>query len=241
MKSDFSSAKSDLPGSIPATPSPEARFKKPRLALAVATALGVGYIPKAPGTFGSLVGIAVAILTHPVSLIMIVGLLFFSGVGLGFDVPMFRGHSAPVLLLIPSLVALVIVGLLGVWSSSRVAAFAGLKDPQHVVIDEVSGMHLTLVLAIMPVGLPTGLLPADEASVFGLYSALSLLNWKYLSLGFILFRVFDIWKPWPIRRLEQLPGGWGIMADDWMAGIYAAILLRVALHFGLLTLHIGWV
>ncbi len=90
MKSDFSSAKSDLPGSIPATPSPEARFKKPRLALAVATALGVGYIPKAPGTFGSLVGIAVAILTHPVSLIMIVGLLFFSGVGLGFDVPMFR-------------------------------------------------------------------------------------------------------------------------------------------------------
>ncbi len=93
MKSDFSSAKSDLPGSIPATPSPEARFKKPRLALAVATALGVGYIPKAPGTFGSLVGIAVAILTHPVSLIMIVGLLFFSGVGLGFDVPMFRASS----------------------------------------------------------------------------------------------------------------------------------------------------
>jgi len=220
---------------------PETTNKKPRLALAIATALGVGYIPKAPGTFGSLVGIAVAILTHPVSLIMIVGLLFFSGVGLGFDVPMFRGHSAPVLLLIPSLVALVIVGLLGVWSSSRAATYAGLKDPQHVVIDEVSGMHLTLVLAIMPVGLPTGLLPADEASVFGLYSALSLLNWKYLLLGFILFRVFDIWKPWPIRRLEQLPGGWGIMADDWMAGIYAAILLRVALHFGLLTLHIGWV
>ncbi len=220
---------------------PEALPKKPRLALAVATALGVGYIPKAPGTFGSLVGIAVAILTHPVSLIMIVGLLFFSGVGLGFDVPMFRGHSAPVLLLIPSLMALVIVGLLGVWSSSRAATYAGLKDPQYVVIDEVSGMHLTLVLAIMPVGLPTRLLPADNAADFGLYSALSLLNWKYLLLGFILFRVLDIWKPWPIRRLEQLPGGWGIMADDWMAGIYAAILLRVALHFGLLTLHIGWV
>ena len=220
---------------------PETTNKKPRLALAIATALGVGYIPKAPGTFGSLVGIAVAILTHPVSLIMIVGLLFFSGVGLGFDVPMFRGHSAPVLLLIPSLVALAIVGLLGVWSGSRAATYAGLKDPQYVVIDEVSGMHLTLVLAIMPVGLPTGLLPADEASVFGLYSALSLLNWKYLLLGFILFRVLDIWKPWPIRRLEQLPGGWGIMADDWMAGIYAATLLRVALHFGLLTLHIGWV
>ncbi len=223
-----------------ATAAPHALPKKPGLALAIATAFGVGYIPKGPGTFGSLVGIAVAILTHPVSLIMIIGLLFFHG-GLGIDLAVFRGHSAPVLLLVPSLVALLIIALLGVWSSSRAATYAGLKDPQHVVIDEVSGMHLTLVLAIMPVGLPTGLLPADEASVFGLYSALSLLNWKYLLLGFVLFRVFDIWKPWPIRRLEKLPGGWGIMADDWMAGIYAAILLRVALHFGLLTFHIGWV
>jgi phosphatidylglycerophosphatase A len=223
-----------------ATAAPQALTKKPRLALAIATAFGVGYIPKAPGTFGSLVGIIVAILTHPVSLIMIIGLLFFQG-GLGIDLPMFRGHSAPVLLLVPSLVALAIVGLLGLWSSSRVVDYAGVKDPQYVVIDEVSGMQLTLMLAIVPFGLPTNLLPADEASVFGLYSALSLLNWKYLLLGFILFRVFDIWKPWPIRRMEKLPGGWGIMADDWMAGIYAAILLRVALHFGLLTFHIGWV
>ncbi|HTT32372.1 MAG TPA: phosphatidylglycerophosphatase A [Methylomirabilota bacterium] len=45
--------------------------------------------------------------------------------------------------------------------------------------------------------------------------------------------MFDIWKPWPVSRLEKLPGGWGIMADDWMAGVYAAILLRVALHFNL--------
>jgi len=226
---------------IEATAAPETPRKKPRLALAIATAFGVGYIPKAPGTFGSIVGIAVAILTHPVSLIVLVGLLFFGALGLGFDVPMFRGHSAPVLLLVPSLVALVVVGLIGVWSSSRAATYAGAKDPQHVVIDEVSGMQLTLILAIVPLGLPTHLLPADDASVFALYSALSLLNWKYLLLGFILFRVFDIWKPWPIRRLERLPGGWGIMADDWMAGIYAAILLRVALHFGLLTFHIGWV
>jgi len=225
-----------------ATAAPQTPPQKPRLALAIATAFGVGYIPKAPGTFGSLVGIAVAILTHPVSLILIIGLIFLHGSGgLGIDMPMFRGHTAPALLLIPSLVALVTVGLLGVWSSSSTATYAGLKDPQHVVVDEVSGMHLTLVLAIMPVGLPTGLLPADEATVFGLYSAFSLLNWKYLLLGFILFRVFDIWKPWPIRRLEKLPAGWGIMADDWMAGIYAAILLRVALHFGLLTFHFGLV
>ena len=212
---------------------PEIPRKKPRLALAIATALGVGYIPKAPGTFGSLVGIVLAVLTHPVSLVMIIGILFLSGRGLGIEVPMFRGHAAPVLFLVPSLVALAIIGLLGVWSSSRAATYAGLDDPQYVVIDELSGMHLTLVLAIMPVGLPTRLLPADDASVFALYSAFSLLNWKYLLMGFILFRVFDIWKPWPVRKLEKLRGGWGIMADDWMAGIYAAILLRVALHFGL--------
>jgi phosphatidylglycerophosphatase A len=226
---------------IDATAASETPRKKPRLALAIATVFGVGYLPKAAGTFGSLVGIGVAILTHPVCLVMIIGLLLFGGVGLGIDVPMFRGHSGAVLLLIPSLAALLVVGLLGVWSSSRAATYAGLKDPQHVVIDEVSGMHLTLVLAIMPLGVPTGLLPPDEATDFGLYSALSLLNWKYLLLGFILFRVFDIWKPWPIKRLEKLPGGWGIMADDWMAGIYAAILLRVALHFGLFTFHIGLV
>jgi phosphatidylglycerophosphatase A len=219
---------------------PTTQREKPRLALAIATAFGVGYIPKAPGTFGSLVGIVVAILTHPVSLLVTVGAVFFQG-GMGFDLPVFMGHSAPVLLLVPSLIVLLVLGFIGVWSSSRAAEYAGIGDPQYVVIDEVSGMHLTLVLALMPVGLPTYLIPSDEASVFALYSAFSLLNWKYLLLGFILFRVFDIWKPWPIRRLEKLPGGWGIMADDWMAGIYAAILLRVALHFGLLTFHIGLV
>jgi phosphatidylglycerophosphatase A len=218
-----------------ATPALETARKKPRLALALATALGIGYIPKAPGTFGSLVGIAVAILTHPISLFVVVSLLVsrsrFSGLGL--DLPTLNGHPAYVLLLVPSLVALLLVGLIGVWSSSRVSEFAGIHDPQYVVIDEVSGMHLTLLLAIMPLGLPTRLVPSDEASAFALYSAFSLLNWKYLLLGFILFRAFDIWKPWPIRRLEKLPGGWGIMADDWMAGVYAAILLRVALHFNL--------
>ena len=53
--------------------------------------------------------------------------------------------------------------------------------------------------------------------------ASGLLNWKYLLAGFILFRVFDIWKPFPARRAEFLPGGLGIMADDWIAGAYAAL------------------
>jgi len=60
---------------------------------------------------------------------------------------------------------------------------------------------------------------------FGMLFLWRILNWKYLLLGFILFRVFDIWKPFPARQAESLPGGWGIMADDWVAGIYAALVL----------------
>jgi len=205
--------------------------------MAIATALGVGYIPKAPGTFGSLVGIIVAILTHPVSLFLLLtasinGHTIYSGIGV--DIPPLQERWAFVVLLVPSMFVFLCVSLVGVWSSSKAAAYAGVSDPQFVVIDEVSGMVLTLVLGIAPLGLPTHLLPTENASVFALYSGLSLLNWKYLLLGFLLFRVFDIWKPFPVRQLEKLPRGWGIMADDWMAGIYAAILLRVALHFGLL-------
>ena len=59
------------------------------------------------------------------------------------------------------------------------------------------------------------------------------LNWKYLLLGFILFRGFDIWKPFPVRQAESLPGGWGIMADDWLAAIYAAAGLWIARWLGL--------
>jgi phosphatidylglycerophosphatase A len=59
-------------------------------------------------------------------------------------------------------------------------------------------------------------------------------EWQIMLAAFLFFRLFDIWKPFPIRLLEKLPGGWGIMADDWLAGIYAALLLRLALHFNVL-------
>lgn len=208
--------------------------KKPRLAMLVATALGAGYLPKAPGTFGSLVGILVTILTHPVSLFLLLTLSISRALGgLGVDLPPLQERWAFAVLLVPSMLAFLCLSLAGVWSSSKAADYAGIPDPQYVVIDEVSGMMLTLVLGILPLAPPMHLLPTENATVFALYSGFSLLNWKYLLLGFVLFRVFDIWKPFPIRRLEKLPRGWGIMADDWMAGIYAAILLRAALHFGL--------
>jgi phosphatidylglycerophosphatase A len=218
----------------------EAPREKPRLALALATALGVGYLKPAPGTWGSLVG---ALIAFVAALLWLMSLGHFSDGALYLATVRasgLTGGTPSSLFPVLSFVGFVLVSTLGVWSASRVAAFAGAADPQHVVIDEVSGQQLALVLPLIPIAIPH-LMARPELSTYGLFFALSLVNWKYLLLGFILFRVFDIWKPWPIRRLERLPRGWGIMADDWMAGLYAAILLRVALHFGLLTLHIGWV
>ena len=228
---------------------PEASAKKPRLALAIATACGVGYIPKAPGTFGSLVGVATAFLSsffflQPGSVRALFSLHPDYETVLRnelFPLPGSNVHNA--ILGLPIFLALglfVVFGAIGVWGATRTAKYAGLKDPQFVVIDEVAGQHLTLLLPLIPIALPH-LTAHMDLSDFTIFFALSLVNWKYLLLGFILFRVFDIWKPWPVRQLEKLPGGWGIMADDWMAGVYAAILLRVALHFGLLTFYIGWV
>ena len=114
------------------------------------------------------------------------------------------------------------------------AAYAQVEDPQYVVIDEVSGQQLTYFLGLTPLFFHWHEINNPDFVGFGTIFILNLLNWKCLVLGFILFRAFDIWKPFPARQLEHLPGGWGIMADDWIAGIYAAIVLRVALHFRVL-------
>jgi phosphatidylglycerophosphatase A len=214
---------------------------KPRLAYAIATALGAGYLRPSPGTYGSLVGVATVALSaifflHPVS---VTG--WFSRHPLSeamfadrhFLVPGSDIHDTVVALpLLCALLLLLILGAIGVWSSERVVKYSGEKDPQYVVIDEVAGQHLTLLLPLIPIALPH-LREHFDFSGYAIFFALSLVNWKYLLTGFILFRVFDIWKPFPVRRLEKLPGGWGVMADDWMAGVYAAILLRLALHFNL--------
>src|SRR5271165_7244214 len=103
----------------------------------------------------------------------------------------------------------VLVTLIGIPAATRVARGAGKKDPQFVVIDEVAGQLVALI------AVP--------------------LAWKSFLAGFILFRVFDIWKPFPIRRLERLPEGTGIVVDDLGAGLYAFAIMHLLLHFGLLT------
>jgi phosphatidylglycerophosphatase A len=105
-----------------------------------------------------------------------------------------------------SLAALAV--LIGIPAATHLARATGLKDPQFVVIDEVAGQLITLIA--LPV------------------------SWKSLLLGFILFRGFDIVKPPPVRQLEHLPEGTGIVLDDVGAGLYALLIMQLALHFGIL-------
>ena len=209
------------------TPSTEPAAK-PRFAYAIATVLGTGYLKPGPGTWGSVVGLLIAVVAHPFTWFLILG----KGieVAVGKTAPLLTGFGGTLILLVPSIAVWLILALLGVRTSSDVSQYAGTKDPQFVVIDEVSGVHLTLILALAPAA-PMLFLRPEDAATFALYSGMSILNWKFLLAGFLLFRLFDILKPFPCRHLETLPRGWGIMADDWMAGVYAAICLRLALHF----------
>ena len=107
------------------------------------------------------------------------------------------------------LAALIVLAIsLGIPAATLVARAANKKDPQNVVIDEVAGQWITLLF--VPV------------------------TWKAVLAGFILFRVFDILKPPPVRQLERLPEGTGIVVDDVGAGIYALAVMQLMLHFGLL-------
>jgi phosphatidylglycerophosphatase A len=98
--------------------------------------------------------------------------------------------------------------VVGIPAATQVARASGRKDPQFVVIDEVAGQLITLIAA--PVA------------------------WQSLLLGFILFRAFDIVKPPPVRQLERLPEGAGIVIDDVGAGLYGLAVMQIVLHFGLL-------
>jgi phosphatidylglycerophosphatase A len=200
-----------------------AKPKKPRLALFLATACGLGYIPVAPGTFGSLAGIVVALI--PFQILQALGKT-------GVQSFVF-GSFAVDPLLVTQIVGAVLVALIGVVVSSYSAQHWKAKDPQRVVIDEVSGQHLTLLLGT---ALPVWATHAGQSwapTALGFITYQSVLSWKYLLLGFILFRVFDIWKPFPARQAESLRGGWGIMTDDWIAAIFAGLCLWATRVFGL--------
>lgn len=138
----------------------------------IATGLGIGLLPAAPGTWASLAALP-----------------------LGWLVAVTSGAAS-------LLIAAAIAFGLGWWASTRVAEASGLFDPGFVVIDEIAAQ--LLVLAAAP------------------------LDWRFYLAAFLLFRLFDIWKPFPVNWLDRtVKGGFGIMLDDVAAALYALIPLAV--------------
>jgi phosphatidylglycerophosphatase A len=150
-------------------PIPPALWRKPLCILALG--FGAGALPKAPGTWGTLVAVPFYLVLQPLPLAeyaLVVLILFGAGVG---------------------------------WCG-KTAQLLGVHDHPAIVWDEMVGFWVTMAIA------PDG--------------------WRWMVSGFVLFRLFDIWKPWPIHRLDkQVAGGLGIMADDVVAGVYAAVCLSL--------------
>lgn len=137
----------------------------------IGTCFGLGYLPKAPGTYGSIPGIGIFLLTKDLPPLIQVGLLFAA--------------------------TLVSIGV-----ADRIEKLERTKDPQHVVIDEVLGMWLTLLF---------------------IWNT----EWSAILIGFLLFRFFDILKPFPLNLFQSFRGGTGIIADDLAAGMLANLTLRI--------------
>jgi phosphatidylglycerophosphatase A len=147
---------------------------KYRLCLTFASLFYIGFIPGAPGTYGSLATAISFYLIHR-----------------------FSGGILPML----HLSAVGLISLAGILASDAIGRKTGVEDPSYIVIDEVAGQLLTFLF--LPVRLPN------------------------ILLGFVAFRVFDMWKPFPIRKLESLQHGTGVMADDLLAGVYANLVLQL--------------
>ena len=152
-------------------------------------------MPIAPGTWGSVVGVAIYVLVRQASLAL-------------FQRVEPKGSGLPIENLFVSLelITILLITLIGIWAASRVERMEQKKDPGKVVIDEVAGQ----MIALLPIGLTLTW------------------SWRVWTLVvFFLFRGFDILKPYPVRRLESLESGLGIVADDLAAGAYAALSVSV--------------
>ena len=140
---------------------------KKKITEIIASCFYIGYIPGAPGTYGSLFAVLL--------------------------ISQFNFLTKNI-----SVVIFIIFGLI---FSTLMEKQTGKKDDQRIVIDEFVGMLITFYF-VKP-------------------------NFAYLIIGFILFRLYDIYKPYPIKKIQNLPSGWGIMLDDILAGVYARIVLHI--------------
>lgn len=169
---------------------------KDYLALAVTT-VGVGYLPLAPGTWGSLVAVG-----------------FYVLLAAGFGTYRYAPSVAEPQFLVAAIHAVILIAfllfmLLGVWAAGRSTELLGNSDPPEAVVDEVIGQLIVFLF-----------IPFTT-------------SWWMIGAGFILFRLFDIWKPYPIDSLQVLPGGIGVCADDMLAGVYGGVCLSVLYAFSL--------
>ena len=152
----------------------------------LASCFGLGRLPVAPGTWGSL----------PVVVIFAIMCQFHL--------------SVPSITIVMAALALAGSVICVKFAPAAIAA-TGKDDPGEVVADELAGQAITYLC--IPFFIPVILTPGQVCII--------------TSTGFLLFRLFDIAKPWPIRKLEKLPKGWGILADDLLAGVFAAIVLLI--------------
>jgi len=170
------------------------------------TTLGVGYLPIMPGTYGSAVGVLIYLgISYLVSVVLVAFARFSEPLWPFLSTYPTIGIHAQVYAWIHAviLVAFLLFCLLGIWAAGRSTKLFGNKDPQQAIIDEVIGQ--LIVFLFIPFGL----------------------GWFYVLAGFLLFRLFDIWKPYPIDSLQNLPGGIGVCADDILAGVYAGVCLAI--------------
>ena len=159
----------------------------PRVAWWLATGFGSGYLKPAPGTWGTLAGVAAW-------LVMVIGLG-----ATHWKVTPYLLFSAPLAL-----------SLLAVWAAERVVRETGLKDPAFIVADEWAGIWIALTPLLFTITV--------QPQPWLLWAA-------RLVTPFALFRLFDIWKPAVVNRAQQLPGGWGVVMDDVLAGLLAALIV----------------
>jgi phosphatidylglycerophosphatase A len=157
------------------------------------TTFGVGYLPLAPGTWGSMVGVAIYLLVY--------GFEFQAFVDVAAYGRTMEQTTAWVHFV--NIIALLLFCLLGIWAANRATKLFKHKDPSQAVVDEVMGQ--LIVFLFVPFGI----------------------SWKLILAGFLLFRLFDIWKPYPIDSLQNLPAGIGVCADDILAGVYGGVCLSL--------------
>ncbi|MBS1796450.1 MAG: phosphatidylglycerophosphatase A [Acidobacteria bacterium] len=157
------------------------------------TTFGVGYLPLAPGTWGSMVGVAIYLLFRWLEIQITNGL---GPRNLSEAQITAWVHVLNLLIFIPFC-------LLGIWAANRATLLFKHKDPSQAVVDEVMGQLIVYLFV-----------PFD-------------ISWKLVLVGFLLFRLFDIWKPYPIDSLQNLPAGIGVCADDILAGVYGGVLLAL--------------